>query len=269
MTLKEALNIATNKLAKSIKSPRKESMILLCFFLDKDFTWVTINESINLQNHDKYFGLIQRRSEHEPIEYITEKVSFYSKDFFISKGVLIPRPETEILVDKTVEIIKKTGAKQIAEIGTGSGVVSIMLALFLKDIQIDATDISKEAIACAKINAKRFNVEDRITFYETSYLDGVKQPDVIVSNPPYIAKDEELERVVLNEPHSALFGGTIGDEMLKEIILLSLRLNVVGLACEMGYNQKNGIEKFFREKEIENYNFYQDLSGFDRGFTRS
>ncbi|MDR1554915.1 MAG: peptide chain release factor N(5)-glutamine methyltransferase, partial [Campylobacteraceae bacterium] len=213
-----------------------------------------------------FFAWVKQRAEHVPLEYITQKASFYSREFVVKEGVLVPRPETEILVDKTVELIKEHKVSKVAEIGTGSGVISIMLALLLPQISIDATDISPKAIELAKLNAQKFGVEKRIKFHLTSYLDGVPPPQILVSNPPYISTKEELEKHVLNEPHSALFGGEQGDEILKNIILLSQKLRVLALACEMGYDQKNSLENFFKENKITNYSFYQDLSGLDRGF---
>jgi release factor glutamine methyltransferase len=182
------------------------------------------------------------------------------------EGVLVPRPETEMLVDKTAELVKKYNARRVAEVGTGSGVISVMLALLLPKISINATDISPKAIELAKLNARKFGVEERIRFHLTSYLDGIEPPQILVSNPPYVSKKEELEKHVLNEPHAALFGGEQGDEMLKDIILLSKKLGVLALACEMGYDQRQSIKSFFEDNKIENYSFYQDLSGLDRGF---
>ncbi|MDR2100785.1 MAG: peptide chain release factor N(5)-glutamine methyltransferase, partial [Campylobacteraceae bacterium] len=190
----------------------------------------------------------------------------YSKEFIMHEGVLVPRPETEMLVDKTAELVKKYNARRVAEVGTGSGVISVMLALLLPKISINATDISPKAIELAKLNARKFGVEERIRFHLTSYLDGIEPPQILVSNPPYVSKKEELEKHVLNEPHAALFGGEQGDEMLKDIILLSKKLGVLALACEMGYDQRQSIKSFFEDNKIENYSFYQDLSGLDRGF---
>ncbi|MFV0480802.1 MAG: HemK/PrmC family methyltransferase, partial [Campylobacteraceae bacterium] len=200
-------------------------------------------------------------------EYITKKASFYSRDFYVEEGVLIPRPETEILVDCAAQIIKKLNAKYIAEIGTGSGVISIMIALLFEDVEIVATDISNEAILLARKNAIKFGVENRVEFVHTSYLDGVVLPEVLVSNPPYIAKSEALEEHVLNEPHTALFGGLRGDEILRDIIdIYNKNSEILALACEMGYDQKSSLEEYFKELHVKNYSFYKDLGGFDRGF---
>jgi len=265
-SIKEVLHKSALILSKSVRNPKKEAMILLREFSGKSDTFLIAHDEAQVDDEESFFAWVKRRAEHTPLEYITQKVSFYSREFAIKEGVLVPRPETEVLVDKAVELIKELKASHIAEIGTGSGVISVMLAILLPDITIDASDISPEAIELAKTNAKKFGVEGRIKFHLTSYLDGIKTPDIIISNPPYISTKEELERHVLNEPHSALFGGEQGDEMLRDIILLAKQRGVLALACEMGYDQRNTLEMFFKEQNIKNYSFYQDLSGLDRGF---
>jgi release factor glutamine methyltransferase len=264
--VKEVLRQSSSMLSKSVRNPKKEAMILLRWWLKKDDAFLITHDDFEVDDIEGFFECVRRRAAHTPLEYITKKVSFYSREFEIEEGVLVPRPETEILVDKTAELIKEFGAENVAEIGTGSGVISIMLSLLLPQIKINATDISPKAIELAKVNAQKFGIEDRVKFHLTSYMDGIKPPQILVSNPPYISKKEELEKHVLNEPHSALFGGEQGDEMLKEIILLAKKLGVLALACEMGYDQKESLESFFKDNEIKNYSFYQDLSGLDRGF---
>jgi len=263
VTIKEALNQASKELQN-----RKEARILLSHHLKSDPLKLILIENQELQDSDAYFSLVQRAKNDEPIEYITNKVSFYSRDFYIQTGALIPRPETEILVDKTVHIAKKIKNPSIAEIGVGSGIISIMIALLIDDIKITATDISKEAIAIAKINAKRFGVEDKITFVHTSYLNDIDTKfDIIVSNPPYIAKDASLENNLSYEPDIALFGGEVGDEILKKIIDIASNHGNCTLCCEMGFDQKKPLISYLKSKEYPEADFYQDLNGLDRGFT--
>ncbi len=258
MTIKEALKEASLML----KNP-KEASILLRHLLEYDQVQLLLNEQENLENYDKYQALIQRRLSHEPIEYITNKVSFYSREFFIKAGALIPRPETELLVDCALEIKPQS----VAEIGTGSGIISIMLALLIDDIKITATDISKDALEIAKMNAQKFEVSDKITFVQTNYLDDIYDDfDMIISNPPYIAEGFELEKNLSHEPQNALFGGKIGDEMLKEIIDIWIQKNSPHLLCEMGYDQKEPLTQYLADKGITEFSFYKDLAGFDRGF---
>ena len=255
MTIKEALKEGS----LILKNP-KEASILLRHLLDYDQVGLLLNEQKTFKEYDKYQSLIQRRLKDEPMEYITEKVSFYSREFFIKKGALIPRPETELLVDYAIKI----KPKNIAEIGTGSGIISIMLALLVNEIKITATDISKDALEIAKINSKKFGVSDKITFVQTNYLDDIYNKfDMIISNPPYIANDFELEKNLSYEPQNALFGGDAGDEMLKDIVNLWKKSNTTYLLCEMGYDQKESMSRYLSGFDVE---FYKDLAGLDRGF---
>jgi release factor glutamine methyltransferase len=266
VTIREALATASHLLAQSVRNPRKEAMILMRTQLGCTDTYLIAHDDETLADEAGYFALVDRRVAHEPLQYITGVASFYSRDFVVREGVLVPRPETEILVDKTCELAREFDARTIAEIGSGSGVISVMLALLLPDAQLIATDISPAAVALSRENAAKFGVADRIDFRLSSYLDGVGEVDIIVSNPPYIRADEELERQVLNEPHEALFGGREGDEVLKNIILLFQKRRAKALACEMGHDQRASIEAFLAQQNIKNYSFYKDLSGLDRGF---
>ncbi len=263
MTIKEALNEGGRALQNG-----KEARILLSHHLGIDSLQLILKENEVLKNPDEYFALIRRAQADEPIEYITQSASFYSRDFFIQKGALIPRPETEILVDKVVQLTQTLHKPTIAEIGVGSGIVSIMIALLLDDISITATDISQEAIAIAKINAKRFGVEDKITFVHTPYLSDIQQKfDIIVSNPPYIADKTKVENNLSYEPDIALFGGEVGDEILKNIIDIAAYHDNCYLCCEMGYDQKEPLSAYLASQGLAEADFYKDLAGLDRGFT--
>lgn len=199
-----------------------------------------------------------------PIEYITKSASFYSRDFVVLPGVLIPRPETELLVEKVADALKHKENPKICEIGVGSGVISVMLALLLPKASITATDINEIAIKNAKINADKFNV--CINLIKTNLLDCVDTKfDAIISNPPYIANNYVLDKWVQNEPKEALFGGNNGDELLLDIIRLSAHKEVPFLACEIGYDQKASLSIALKKYGYE-ANFFQDLAGFDRGF---
>jgi release factor glutamine methyltransferase len=267
-SIKEALNIASNQLRNITTDPQKEAMILLSFFLNKDQVYLFLHENDKLKYEKEYFRLIQRRVQYEPIEYITNKVSFYSEEFFIDKGALIPRPESELLVDEVLKIAK-TFRKGlcIVEIGTGSGILSIILAKKLKEVKLIATDISKDAINIANKNINKFTLADKIKVIHAAYLDGVEEKiDIIISNPPYVANDFEVEKPLKYEPKEAIFGGNIGDEILRNIIKIAKKRKVRFLACEMGYNQKENISKILKEFGFKEFHFYKDWAGFDRGF---
>ncbi|WP_169763780.1 HemK/PrmC family methyltransferase [Campylobacter mucosalis] len=264
MRVKEALNLAKSEL-KDCENGSSVARILLCNFLNfsKEELFLKDNEIFDFS---EYFTQIWRFKNGEPLEYITGKASFYSLEFDVFKGVLIPRPETEILVDKVLEVAKDFNMPKIAEIGVGSGIISICLALNLKNALIKSSDISGMAIENATKNAKKFGVSDKVELFNCSYLDKIcGQIDILVSNPPYIANEYKLDKWVQNEPKTALFGGVSGDEILKEIIKISSLRDIKILACEMGYDQRESMQK-----ELGNFNykaeFYKDLAGFDRGF---
>jgi release factor glutamine methyltransferase len=155
---------------------------------------------------------IARREQREPTAYILGRREFWGRDFLVSPAVLIPRPETELIVEEALAVIQQ-GAR-VADVGTGSGCIGVSIAADMPSVQLVATDISEDALAVARENAARHGVLDRTTFVRTSYLDAVDGPfDVIVSNPPYVKDGDKpaLSRQVAGyEPHVALFGGTDG-----------------------------------------------------------
>jgi release factor glutamine methyltransferase len=261
LTINQALKKATKELSH-LETPQKEARLLLSFFLDKDMIYLTLNE--NQKVDESFFELVKKRNQDIPIEYITKKVSFYSEEFFCDFGALIPRPETELLIDEVLKLPLPSSPK-IAEIGVGSGIISIMIKKHIPSSTITATDISLDAIKVAKKNSKLHNTD--IELIHTSYLDGVKKEfDVIVSNPPYIKNEEKLDKNLDYEPQNALFGGESGDEILKNIVDLAIMKRVKFLVCEMGYDQKEPMTEYFKKKGLTKYHFYKDFANFDRGF---
>lgn len=239
---------------------------LLKFYLNLNMTEILLKMDESLENPHKYFVLLKKFEDGTALEYITNKVSFLDDEFFIKKGVLIPRFETEILVKKVFEIAKNFKNPKICEIGFGSGIISLSLKKLLPNSKITATDISQTALEVARINAKNLNLE--VDFINTSYLDGIDENfDIIVSNPPYIKNDYALDKWVQNEPKEALFGGVKGYEILENIINLSKNRTKI-LACEIGYDQKKPLNKILKQNGFE-AKFYKDLAGFDRGFLAS
>ena len=273
MTVNDALKAAVSQIAPACEisgaNPARVAKALLMRHLGVKIEWIFLNLNRELEDADGYFTLAKRFANHEPLEYITGEAGFYGFSFNVKKGVLIPRPETEILVERSLEVLSNLPARNepplVAEIGVGSGIISICLALN-SNAKIIASDISDDALNLARQNAAKFGVEDRIEFIKCAYLDQIYgQFDLLVSNPPYIAQDYRLDKFVLNEPHEALFGGAAGDEILKNIILVAKNRGVKYLACEMGYDQKASLESVLELSGFE-AEFYRDLSGFDRGF---
>ena len=211
---------------------------------------------------------LRRRMENEPLEYITNRVDFYGEEFYVDNGALIPRPETELLIDAVLNEVPKDYGGLFCEVGVGSGIISIMLAKHLPNASFIAVDISKEALHVAQKNIALHNMQDRIELRRSDMLDSVDEAiDYLVSNPPYIQKGVRLQSNLAYEPQNALFGGDKGDEMIKELINLTLNRNIKCFSCEIGYDQKGTIQNYLQNYPYKKLEFYKDYSGFDRGFT--
>lgn len=270
MTIKDTVRKYSKELKYVTHIPAKEVEILIGFLLDKNNIWLHLNNHNEFEKEKELQKLVNKRSTNYPLEYIIKKASFYGESFIVQEGVLIPRPETELLVENAVEILKDiSGPVNVIEIGTGSGVISVMLALLIDDIKIIALDINKKALELAQKNAIKHKVEDKIEFRLSNLYEKVTEDDIhmTISNPPYIADNYELPDNVKYEPSNALFGGDIGDELLKDIIKETSGRNIEYLLCEMGYDQKKPLGEYFKAFDIKDYSFYQDYEKFDRGFT--
>ncbi len=267
MTIEEALRKASVMLAETASRPRLEAETLLAHLLGCERVRLHLNSSEELIEYEQFFGLVKRRAAAEPVEYITGKVSFYDTELEVGPGVLIARPETELLVDRCAEVIEAEHLSRIAEIGVGSGAVSIVLARKFPNLHITATDISADALDYAKRNIERYGLAERIELVECSLLEGVDaNVEMIVSNPPYIGEDYELPAPLHYEPEKALVGGKRGDELLREIIDTANERKAAHLLCEMGYDQRDSILEYCRRLSLPAPQFYKDLAGFDRGF---
>ncbi|MDO5045269.1 peptide chain release factor N(5)-glutamine methyltransferase [Campylobacter sp.] len=265
MRISEALKEASAQISAVCENPARVCKTILMHHLGVSIEWVFLNYERELERQDEYFALINRFASYEPLEYITGKAGFYSLEFEVKKGVLIPRAETEILVDKALEILADLNSAKVCEIGVGSGIVSICLAL-KTDAKIVSSDISEDALEIAYKNALKFGVANKIEFVKCAYMDEIYgEFDMIVSNPPYIKNSYKLDKFVLNEPKEALFGGETGDEILKNIILIAKNRGIKNLVCEMGYDQKSSLENALFVNGFKS-EFYRDLAGFDRGF---
>ena len=230
------------------------------------------NKELTKKNYKEYKRIIKKLNKGLPIQYITKKANFYGKEYYVNKNTLIPRPETEILVHKTNQLIEKHMNNKninILEIGTGSGIIAITLKKLNKNYNITATDISKKAIKVAKKNAKTHNTT--ITFKKTYLYKGINQKyDIIISNPPYIEENSQnIEKIVKdNEPKQALFGGKDGLDyyrrILKDITKIINKNHIIAL--EIGENQGQKIKKIIKKylpkdkiiikKDYNNYDRY-------------
>jgi len=247
--VKDVLKEITKTLNPHIPRASREAQLLLMAHLKKDELWLITNQNTPVQGIEKLLKWSVRRAQNEPFEYITNSVSFYSEKFYIDEGALIPRPETEILIDEVIKRVKnKDAIMTFVEVGVGSGIISIVLALTFKNAKFIAVDISPEAIKVAKININKFGLEDRIELRLGSLLEPISEEiDYLVSNPPYIADDEKLESNLSYEPQNALFGGNIGNEIINELLDEVLKRKINFFTCEMGYDQLDRITKYLEK----------------------
>ena len=245
MTIKEILNKGTFMLRdNNIETPKLKARLLLQFTLKKPREYLIIydNKEITSKNEKIFLENINKLIEGIPLQYITKSQEFMKMNFFVNDKVLIPRPDTEILVEEVIKIGKKIKNPIILDLCTGTGAIAISLKKYLTDSVVYASDISKEALEIAKKNAIKNNVE--IEFFESDLFKNLPKMkfDIIVSNPPYIKKDvlKTLEKQVQNEPEIALNGGSDGLKFYRKIVKDGyeyLKYNSY-LCLEIGYDQR-------------------------------
>ena len=256
-----------------IEEPNLKARLLMQHILNKPRQYLLVHDTdmLTLRQEVDYFKAIKKLKQGVPLQHITNMQEFMKLNFYVSQDVLIPRPDTEILVEEVINIAKKIRAKKILDLCTGSGAIAVSLAKYIEDSQITATDISEKALRVAKLNAKNNDVEDKITFIKSDLFKEIPKEkyDIIVSNPPYIRKEEieRLDREVKKEPHIALDGGEDGLDFYRKIIHNSeeyLKFN--GYLClEIGYDQKiDVIELIENEEKYKDTYSKKDLYGNDR-----
>ena len=258
MKVSEAIKLGSKLLKeKNIPTYILDSELLLSKSLNKPREEILINLDLNinrkvLEDFNKY---LLRRSKKEPIAYLLGEKEFWSKNFFVNKGTLIPRPETELLVNKLVTIFKKKEIT-ILDIGTGTGCIIISLLSELKNSNGMAVDISRKAILVAKKNANKFELSDRIKFLHKPLenLHG-KKFDLIVSNPPYIKRKDIKnlsDDIKKFEPKMALDGGNDGLDLIKKIIYKSKKILKINgtLALEIGNEQIKKVSRILIDNKF-------------------
>ena len=274
--------------AANVPSSTLAAELLLMHALGRDRTWLYTHPEAELDASGarEYFALIARRAAGEPTQYLTGKQEFWGLEFEVTPAVLIPRPETEHVIEVALERLGARGIKinmrtgeprpplRIADVGTGSGCLAVALAHELPHAEIFATDISAAALEVARLNATRHLVASRIRFLEGNLLGPVSSSlgsfDLIVSNPPYVAQDDAatLAREVRDhEPHAALFGGPSGIEMYERLIQEAAELLRSGgvLVLELGYNSaQNARAILVAQRQWVNVSVTNDLAGIPR-----
>lgn len=214
MTIIKWLQAATKKLkVVGIDSARLDAELIACHVLGKDRPWLLANLNDPITNVMVLELLLQMRIERIPIAYIIGHKEFYGRDFLVSPDVLIPRPDTEALIDEA----KKLGPKKILDVGTGSGCIAITLALEIPNAEVSATDISQHALDIAKKNSEY--LQAKVDFYKSDLLDSVTSKyDLIVANLPYVDNTWEVSPETKHEPGLALFAQNTGLELIKKLI---------------------------------------------------
>ena len=274
MTIKETLRKGMIQLKTgNITEPNLKARLIMQYVLNKPRQYLIIydDQDLTLRQEVDYFKAIKRLINGEPIQHITHQQEFMKLSFFVNEDVLIPRPDTEILVEEVIKIAKKIKAKNILDMCTGSGAIAVSLAKYLDNVEITAVDISTKTLNVAKTNAKNNEVENKITFIESNLFENIvnEKYDIIVSNPPYIKKDviKTLNKEVQKEPKIALDGGYDGLDFYRKITHQSeeyLKFN--GYLCfEIGYDQKKDVIKIINdERKFTGTYSKKDLCDNDR-----
>lgn len=253
-------------------NPRLDAEVLLCDVLDMDRVQLYVNFERPLEEEelDKYRRLIGLRGRRVPVSYLIGKKEFYSKDYKITRDVLIPRPETEILVELAVKLVQPFVTPKVIDLGTGSGIIGISLALLLPDASILAVDISEKALLVAEENAINLGVTEQVAFLQSDLFKTVPQDKyaLICSNPPYIPTREldELEPEVQQEPRLALDGGVDGLDFYHKIVAQAPQYLIPGgnLVMEIGWEQGLSVTAIGEANGFINCEVFQDYAGKDR-----
>jgi release factor glutamine methyltransferase len=274
MQLKDVLRAAIMRLEDSrVGSPRLNAEVLLMHTLgcDRSYLYAHPERELNEEELSRYDAHLSERGRGVPAQYITGHQEFRGLDFIVAPGVLIPRPETEHLVEAVLEIVHTNELKRarIVDVGTGSGCVAIALAHEVPDADLYATDISPEALEIAHANTSRLQLQNRIHFRATDLLEGLPDEhfDVVVSNPPYVGESEH-DKVQLEvrkfEPHIAVFGGEEGLDIYRRLIPQVQRVLRPGrwLALEIGFSQEEKVRSLLGAwREVHSI---PDLQGIPR-----
>ena len=258
-----------------IESYLLDSQLLLGKVLNRDKLFIMLNRDFNLNHNQEteFLKLIELRKSKMPIKYILGESEFMSMSFIVKPGVLIPRPDTEILVEEVIKYINEKKYTKVCDVCSGSGAIGISLAKFIKDAEVTMYDISEDALAVAKLNIQRFDLSKRVKAQFSDLLQVAiaesKKFQVVVSNPPYIREDvipTLMEDVRNYEPYIALSGGNDGLDFYRRITQESLLVLEKGglLAFEIGYDQREEVKAILFGLGFGEIECIKDLSGNDR-----
>ncbi len=278
MKLQALLNMAV----RSLTLPLTEGVILVSHVtgVPKDAVYRGDDREVSAEDEERFCELVKKRIEGVPISYLRKSKEFYGKDFYVDERVLIPRPETEHVIEHALRHITehKLVAPHIVDVGTGSGIIALTMARLVPHSKVSAIDVSPDALAVARKNAELHELADRVTFVEGDLLQPLVEqsdfaPDIIVTNLPYIAQNdvEHVEAEVhAHEPHIALYSGKTGIEHYERLFAQIEKLSqppqaVIG---EFGFDQAPLIEALLKKSPLKvlSYTIYPDLAGIPRVF---
>jgi release factor glutamine methyltransferase len=276
MNIQQLLQIGYELLKKAnIETYMIDSQLILGKVLNVDKLFIITNKNFNVADKQvkEYVNLLKLREKNMPVKYILQKAEFMGIDFFVKEGVLIPRMDTEILVEEAIEVIKANKYGTVCDVCCGSGAIGISLAHYIKWVNVICYDISLIALQVTEKNINLLNVKNSVKVYESDLLSEATEKnrkfDIIVSNPPYIKEaviDTLMEDVKDYEPFIALCGGEDGLDFYRKIVLQSKEtLNPGGaLIFEIGYDQRKSVMNIMEENKYKNIECIKDLSGNDR-----
>lgn len=274
MLIKEAIKKGMIELkVNNIENPNLKARLLMQYILNKPRQYLLTHddEELSKVKQQEYLKNIKKITKGTPLQHITHSQEFMKMNFYVNQEVLIPRPDTEILVEETIKIAKQMKARKILDLCTGSGAIAVSIAKYVENVKITAIDISEKALRVAKLNAKNNEVDNKITFIKSDLFENIKKEkyDIIVSNPPYIKRDiiRNLDKEVQNEPNIALDGGYDGLDFYRRIVSEGFEyLKYEGFLClEIGYDQKEEVTSIIKEQERYGYIYSKkDLNENDR-----
>jgi release factor glutamine methyltransferase len=266
--MKDILDAAAERLRDS-PTARRDAELLLMRAVGRDRAWLLTHPNAEPvpQQLEKFETWVERRTRHEPVQYILGESKFYGLTLRVTPAVLIPRPETEHLVEAVLARVPRSATMRICDVGTGSGAIAVALAQALPSAGVTALDISAVALSVAKENAQRHGVAGRMRFVESDLLGAVRGDrfDVVVSNPPYVAQDEVLEAQVRDfEPQVALFAGKTGLEIYERLIPQTREILMPDgwLFMEIGHGQRDALANLLSDWDA--VEFVADLQGIPR-----
>lgn len=269
MKIGEALMSAQARIERLSDSPRLDAELLLSQVsgLSRAQLFARLDDVLQPEDVERFEALVARRLRGEPVAYLTGEKGFWTLNLQVTPAVLVPRPETELLVEWGLELLAGRSSPRIADLGTGSGALALSLASERPDAQVEATEASPAALTVAKANAHTLRLE-RVRFHEGHWFEPLQREayDLVVSNPPYIAHDDPHLAALAREPLSALTDGGDGLNALREIVTTAPDYLVPGgwLLVEHGYDQGAAVRALFEQAQLIDVGTRRDYGGRER-----